>query len=80
MKKLLCTTLAVSALTIGLASCGTFNGMGMGVADPVVDTRVDTLSGHRATKQDIAVYRKKGVVYRNGHTYHIRNGKYILVR
>lgn len=45
-----------------------------------VGTGIDTLVGHRATSRDVQVYRKKGVVYRNGHAYHIKNGKYVLVR
>lgn len=44
------------------------------------DRQSVSLVGKKASAHDVAVFNEKGVVYRNGHAYHIRNGIYVLVR
>ncbi|QDP71633.1 hypothetical protein FOG18_03105 [Legionella israelensis] len=97
MKKLILTTMAVGALSVGLIGCGTRDdvgataggavGAGVGLAatggtpvGAVVGAGVGGLVGKEATDRDIVIYRKKGVVYHNGKAYHIKNGRYVLVR
>ncbi|WP_131750079.1 hypothetical protein [Legionella beliardensis] len=46
----------------------------------VVGSGVDLLVGRPVTHADMVVYRKHGVIYRNGHSYAIQNGRYIIVR
>lgn len=41
---------------------------------------VGFLTGHTATNSDVRTYKRNGVVYRDGHSYKIQNGKYVLVR
>ncbi|STX32060.1 hypothetical protein [Legionella birminghamensis] len=36
-----------------------------------------TLVGGVATATDRVIFQKKGVVYRDGHAYHIKNGHYV---
>lgn len=50
------------------------------VATPSASVAADGYSGRKATQRDIIVYRSKGVVYHDGHPYHIRDGKYVLAR
>ncbi|ASQ45362.1 hypothetical protein [Legionella clemsonensis] len=45
-----------------------------------VGTGVGTWVGRVATDRDVVIYRKRGVVYHDGHAYRIHNGRYVLVR
>jgi len=68
----------------GVTATGEAVGSGVKATGAVVGSGVSAgvglLVGQTATEQDKLIYRKKGVVYRNGHAYHIRDGKYVLVR
>lgn len=91
MKKIIYAASSVSLLTLTLTGCGTWNNnnpahyvnTGVGyVTTPVVSTvgGVRVWTGYPATRQDVVVFKKKGIVYKNGHTYTITEGKYVLVR
>lgn len=41
---------------------------------------VTVLNGQRASYQDTMTFRRTGVVYRDGYSYTIHQGKYVLVR
>lgn len=44
-----------------------------------VEKGVGVLVGSPASRHDVKTYNHKGVVYHNGHAYHIKNGRYVLV-
>lgn len=91
MKKLMLTVVSVSALSLGLIGCGFHNNDTVGMDDkdyavksqPTAEAhvvKVGGLAGKTASKYDRMVYEKDGVVMHNGHSYHITNGRYVLVR
>lgn len=93
MKKLM---LAVISMSLGLTACGFrddgavaggavgagtgFVATGGNPVGAVVGAGVGSLVGQRATRQDIVVYRNRGVVVHDGVSYHIRDGRYVVVR
>lgn len=92
MKKLF-FAVSITLFSVVLTGCGVRNTVdttanyvntGVGyVVTPVANTvggGVKLLTGYPASSQDRMVYQKKGVVYKNGHTYTISNGRYVLVR
>lgn len=63
------TSTGVGYVTATTEAAGTIIGRGVGV-----------LTGYPASYQDKVVYRRDGIVYRNGYAYKIYRGKYVLVR
>lgn len=45
-----------------------------------VGSGVNYMTGKPATYHNNRMYYKQGLVHRNGHTYRIQNGRYVLVR
>ena len=44
-----------------------------------VCSEVNILTGQLASEQDLAVFCKKGVVYKYGHAYSIQDRRYVLL-
>ncbi len=95
MNKQILSVVSMSLLTVCLIGCtrnevgtagGAAVGAGVGYAatggstvGSVVGAGVGALVGHVATNDDMRVYRSRGVVVRDGYSYHIQNGRYVIV-
>ncbi len=96
MNKNILSVVSVSLLTVCLFGCtrnevgtvgGAAVGAGVGYAatggsavGTAVGAGVGALVGHMATDEDVRVYRSRGVVIHDGHSYRIHNGRYVIVR
>lgn len=78
MKKSVLVIIAISTLSLSLIGCG-FRTEPEVVEVQQVKVVKGPLVGHKAMQEDIVVYRTKGVVYRDGYAYHIRNGRYVVI-
>ncbi|MGQ3889664.1 hypothetical protein ACQUW5_11595 [Legionella sp. CNM-1927-20] len=94
MKKLILTGTSVAILSAALVGCGfntmdTVGGTLVSTSTGVVNTTgavvsdtvggVAVLTGQPVVYRDMVAFRKHGVIYRNGHTYTVRHGRYVMI-
>ncbi|WP_419419773.1 hypothetical protein ACNVED_00255 [Legionella sp. D16C41] len=96
MKKLILTGASIAVLSASLVGCGwnTVDTVGNGlvstgtgvvttsgaVVTNTVGTGVGVLTGRPVIYRDMVAYRRHGVIYRDGHTYTVQHGRYVIMQ